>query len=242
MLALVDQDGIVHCTAPGLADRARITIEQCRSGLQRLSDPDPDSLTQDHEGRRIQRVEAGWLLLNYEKYRHLMSEEDRREKTRVRVQRFRDRQKGVTPGNAGNYIAEADTEAKAQENNKNAFVSPDLSFSLASPVNGKKTKPSKADPRHRIFMDLIDRAHRFYVKDSKGKPSTPMFGSSAGNNLKRLLKSLPNLEEKQFRGWLTNYHKSENHNPYDSPAQYILKLPTYEGGPVNKFGRLDATD
>ena len=102
------------------------------------------------------------------------------------------------------------------------------------PQNGKN---NPQDPRHRLFTELIFRAHKHFLKDNEGNPVQPLFGPSAGSNLKKLLKSYPKLDEKKFRMWLTNYHTSENHNPYDSPAQFILKLPNYEGGPLNKFGR-----
>jgi hypothetical protein len=130
MLALADRDGIVHCTAPGLADRARITLEQCRVALQTFLEPDQDSLTMADEGRRIRRVDDGWELINYEKYRHLLSVEDRREKTRLRVQSFRNKRAIVTPRNACNDIASTspspDTEADKVKNKPAHFVRPTL--------------------------------------------------------------------------------------------------------------------
>lgn len=121
MLALADRDGVVHCTAPGLADRARITLEQCRAALNTFLSPDQDSLTMEDGGRRIRRVEDGWVLINYEKYRRLMSDDDKREKTRIRVKRWREANSEqddvtlfVTQSNAGNDIAEAKAEADTE--------------------------------------------------------------------------------------------------------------------------------
>jgi len=130
MLAMADRDGIVHCTAPGLADLARISLEECREGIKCLESPDPDSLTPDHEGRRIQRVNHGYLLLNYDKYRHIMSQDDQREKSAARSQRYRDRKRArqsnmvvtdnhaasrdLTPVTPNHDIAEAEAEAKAK--------------------------------------------------------------------------------------------------------------------------------
>lgn len=119
---MADQDGIVCCTIPGLADLAKIPLEDCERALERFQKPDKYSWSQDEEGRRIRIVEGGWFLINHAKYRALMSKEDQREKTRLRVQRFRDKvtksNAGVTHANACNDIAEADTKAEAISQNR----------------------------------------------------------------------------------------------------------------------------
>lgn len=116
----------------------------------------------------------------------------------------------------------------------------EVDFLLTANLQGKKKKAKPADPRHRIFTALLVKAHEFYVKDVNGKGVTPLLGVAPGNHLKKLLAANKNLDEKQFRRWLNNYHRSDDHNPYDMPAHYILRLPKYEGGPLNKFGRIDA--
>jgi uncharacterized phage protein (TIGR02220 family) len=69
MLALADQTGLVPATAPGISSASFISIEKTRAAISVLETPDPDSKSMDHEGRRIKRVEGGYLILNYEKYR-----------------------------------------------------------------------------------------------------------------------------------------------------------------------------
>ena len=93
MLAMADKDGMVQASIPGLADAARISVTECEEGLQRLQEPDPYSRTKDNEGRRILAVDGGWALLNYPKYRDLKSEEEKREKNRVKVANWRQKQK-----------------------------------------------------------------------------------------------------------------------------------------------------
>lgn len=105
-------------------------------------------------------------------------------------------------------------------------------YSLSPPSSEGVSKNSKkTDSRHRVFMELIFKAHKYYVKVD------PLLGPAAGSNLKRLLNSQPNLNKEQFIVWLENYHTSENHNPADSPAHYIPRLKDYELGTLNKFGR-----
>ena len=127
MLAMADRRGIVEASEPGLATASRVTLEECLDALTNLSSPDLYSRSKEQEGRRIQKVDGGWLLINYAKYRKLMSDADQREKARVRTEKWRAKCNGrddsVTPGDAGNDpvtagnacddIAEAEAEAEA---------------------------------------------------------------------------------------------------------------------------------
>lgn len=112
MLALADRDGVVESSVPGLAHEARIPVDKTREGLKKLEAPDPDSRTPDNNGRRIERLIGGWKILNYEAYRHKHDADEVREKTRLRVQRYRERHPScnvtvtpVTPSNKSNDIA-----------------------------------------------------------------------------------------------------------------------------------------
>lgn len=69
MLALSDFKGFVSGSIPGLANAARMSIEDCKMALQNLMQPDPYSRTQSLEGRRVAEADGGWQIINYEKYR-----------------------------------------------------------------------------------------------------------------------------------------------------------------------------
>ncbi len=84
MLALKDTHGDVMASVPGLADAARVTEEQCEDALRRLLAPDPRSRSKDLEGRRLVEIDGGWHCVNHEKYKRMMSIEDRRERDRER--------------------------------------------------------------------------------------------------------------------------------------------------------------
>lgn len=71
LLAMADEHGMVYASPKGLAHRAHLSDEDCTRGLAVLMAPDPDSRTPDHEGRRIERVAGGWLLLNHAMYREI---------------------------------------------------------------------------------------------------------------------------------------------------------------------------
>lgn len=66
MLAMSDRHGQVMSSLPGLADSAKVTLNQCIHALSILSAPDQYSRTKEYEGRRISDIDGGWLLLNYE--------------------------------------------------------------------------------------------------------------------------------------------------------------------------------
>lgn len=69
MMAMADRDGVVSASVPGLARRARVSMAIAEKALETFMAPDPHSKSQELEGRRIQKVEGGWSLVNYEKHR-----------------------------------------------------------------------------------------------------------------------------------------------------------------------------
>ncbi len=77
MLAISDPYGIVSASIPGLASVANVSVDETRLSVKNLLSPDPDSRTKDYEGRRIEEIDGGWRILNYVKYRKMLSEAER---------------------------------------------------------------------------------------------------------------------------------------------------------------------
>jgi len=69
MLVRSDSTGVVEGSVPGFAHLARVTTEQMQDALMVLSSPDKFSRTKEHEGRRLEFIDGGWHILNYEAYR-----------------------------------------------------------------------------------------------------------------------------------------------------------------------------
>ena len=120
MLALADKHGEVQASIPGLARVAGVSVADCEKALEKFLSPDPYSRTPDDEGRRIESIEGGWVLLNHGKYRDLASKEESKASNAVRQKRWRDRQRRnakVTGSDAGvteeRDIADAKAEAKS---------------------------------------------------------------------------------------------------------------------------------
>lgn len=121
MLAMADRKGRVWATVPGLSNRARVPLEDCRLAIETFLQPDPDSRTKVHAGRRIQEIEGGWLIINHEKYRNIRDEESIKESKRNYInERRRLEREGNKPSvenveqcRSLSIQAEADTESEA---------------------------------------------------------------------------------------------------------------------------------
>lgn len=71
LLAMADQFGHVEASVSGLARFANVSTQECRKALAALSAPDPDSKSPEFEGRRVEKWERGWTILNYLTYREM---------------------------------------------------------------------------------------------------------------------------------------------------------------------------
>jgi hypothetical protein len=104
LLAAMDEDGVVQfASVLNLAHRARVTPEEAHAAVAVLENPDEHSSDTDHDGRRIERIPGGWLVLNAQKYASVVTRSIARERTRRRVAKHRARKRsgpcngGVTP-------------------------------------------------------------------------------------------------------------------------------------------------
>ena len=95
LLAMKDRDGVVSGSMVGLARVAGLTLDECRKAMSKLTAPDPESKSQEHDGRRVVMMEGGWRVLNHLKYRDKISEEYRREYQRRKQAEYRARKKGT---------------------------------------------------------------------------------------------------------------------------------------------------
>jgi hypothetical protein len=82
--------GFVAAAGPGLIHHALVSQEEGMRALRILGEPDPESRSQEFEGRRMVRVNGGYLVLNFMRYR------DRDTTNAERQRRFYARQKTKT--------------------------------------------------------------------------------------------------------------------------------------------------
>jgi hypothetical protein len=99
LIAAMDEDGFAHFSAPqNLANRAVLTLEETEAAIKILESPDPNSADKEFDGRRIERVPGGWIVLNAKKYHDPTTRAIAREQTRRRVFKHRARQQARTNG------------------------------------------------------------------------------------------------------------------------------------------------
>jgi len=98
MLAKKDADQVVRASAYMIGNWARKTEAEALEALKILSSPDTRRLEpQPHEGRRIQRVEDGWEILNGQYYENLMREVSRKAYKAKKERERRERLKKMSP-------------------------------------------------------------------------------------------------------------------------------------------------
>ena len=218
MLAMADRNGFVAASFPGLADASRVSLDQCRDALDRLSAPDVHSRTKAHEGRRIYEVEGGWFPYNYKKHRDLRNADERRIQTREYVRKHRQKKaKTLTVSNVSQSKpekaqaeAEAEGEAKTTTSPAGGWVAEAMTIWQATQGEakpgelGSALKPlvyRRGVPevlrRFRIFAESKDARYGFHWFAKHFEHfGEPALGDSFGDRLAAMEK----VEREKSRG------------------------------------------
>ena len=198
-IAAMDEDGMVRfASAENVAHRARVPIDAATKALEVLEGPDPNSSDQDNEGRRIERVPGGWMVLNGPKYRGLVTKSIIQEQTRERVRRHREKKAGnvtVTPVTPGNGM-------KRKRNAKPLAVAPDVAIATS-----KKTEleAEKAIEEQRLSENLTA------IRDS-------------GRDIQTVLDALPRSPSRSAFSASTWLRSGRSGFPTSGPALVALRM------------------
>ena len=138
LLILADEEGGVDMTIPAIARRTTIPREILERGIEALMLPDPESRTPTEEVRRIIPLSNGrswgWRVVNYEKYRQIKREQDRRDYHRDYYHKRKSASINTTQHDSTiQPIAEAKTEAEAKAETKKEKVPRKRSTAPAAP-------------------------------------------------------------------------------------------------------------
>jgi hypothetical protein len=102
MLIIGDEgrDGVIDMPIKRLAERASLTVEQTRRGLEDLMAPDNESSSRAQDGRRIinlheDQPERGWVIVNWHVYKEIAREEARKSQSRKDSAAYRERLKEI---------------------------------------------------------------------------------------------------------------------------------------------------
>lgn len=159
----MDQDGFAQfAAAKNVAHRARVTPAEAEEALHILENPDPDSSNPDNEGRRIERVPGGWIVLNADKHRSLVTTLVNREQNKIRVQRHRDKKRDTITSalptiTSNGSEAEAEAEAHSETEFPVTKKDPERKAAAVTKANGNG---HNARSKHPIFA-----GQRFVVFD-----------------------------------------------------------------------------
>lgn len=122
-IAAMDEDGFAaFASVANLAHRARVALDETEAAVKCLEGTDENSSDPDNDGRRIERVPGGWMILNALKYRDLVTRTVIKEQTRARVARHRAKKRAcngeVTDNN--DSVTQSDTETQSEEEKPSA--------------------------------------------------------------------------------------------------------------------------
>ena len=108
LLAACREDGIARISSVGVASRCYLSIDVAKKSLDILQSPDSESRSTNDNGIRVRRVDGGFEIVNYFKYRAYLYS-DNHEAVKKRKQR-NGGQKGTCPQmspNSGDISASA---------------------------------------------------------------------------------------------------------------------------------------
>jgi hypothetical protein len=139
LIVLADQEGVVDMTIEAIVRETTIPMEIIRKGVDALEQPDPESRNPAEEGRRLVRLRDnstwGWQIVNYNYYRKLKREEDRRDYHRQYYREKRRKRVSTvsTPSQHSQHVqpiaeayayAEAETDKKKTSKSTTAAAQP----------------------------------------------------------------------------------------------------------------------
>ena len=71
LLAACKPDGIAPVSSVGISSVCRLSLDETKAAIEELSSPDTESRSIQNEGKRIERVDGGYRIINYQKFREL---------------------------------------------------------------------------------------------------------------------------------------------------------------------------
>lgn len=93
MIVLADETGTVDMTHDSIARRTNMPLDMIERAITNLEKPDNTSRSEDHDGRRLVRLDEhrdwGWFLPTYKEYSKRITAEQKRQYNRERMREKR---------------------------------------------------------------------------------------------------------------------------------------------------------
>lgn len=172
LLAHADKHGIVDKHWRAISEETGLSKEQVQAAIKNLEAPDIESRSPEMNGARITRLDEhrawGWMVVNYEKYRAIRNEDDRREQNRIAQERWRNKHLVSNVSRAkplsAQAEAEADTEAKAKASKSNTApgkpalkILLDLGVPEQAAIDWLAVRKAKRAPLTQTVIDELKR-------------------------------------------------------------------------------------
>jgi len=174
MLALADRHGEVDVAPAKIAGCLGCDLEFVLKGISYLEAPDPQSRTPAEEGRRILPLlndendsrPFGWKIVNYDKYRAIRNEDERREYKRNWDRKHRTKKRPNPTKSDRARPKTTYTEAEADAYIKHTSNSDELNFSEFWDLYPRKENKKKAlsawrnlpkTKRDKALVDIVTR-------------------------------------------------------------------------------------
>lgn len=136
MLCNCDRHGVLDVTQEAIAGPVGMSVDRVRAAIEYLESPDARSRTNGNDGRRILRMDEhrdwGWQIVNYQHYRDLRDEEQRRESNRARMRTVRAQKRtDVHSAHCAPKCAHAEAEGEAEHSLPSATLREGTRFARA---------------------------------------------------------------------------------------------------------------
>lgn len=150
LLAIADPKGYVIGTDVAIARRLNMPLAEFLAALQRLREPDEDSNSKEHEGRRVieSDTERGYLIVNYLTYRDAKDADGRREYMRDYMRQKRSPKLPVSTRKLALTQEEAESTATAT-------ATADAKASIPTGSGAKRVKDNKPTTEEAITIAHI---------------------------------------------------------------------------------------
>lgn len=231
-----DRAGCVEINCERVAAILGCSEAEMESALALLCAPDPRSRSKEEEGRRLLREgEFIFRLVNYEKYRQIRNEEERREQNRVAQAKWREKQKLMTV-----------TDSKPGVSNSKHGVSTDKQSKPRTEAEAEVSNPnpSAETPRQ---VDVAEKIYQLYPRKVGKRDAVKAIGFALKNNAAEKLESAvtayaaavalwPESERQQFVPHPATWFNRGSFD--DDPAAWVRASRLPGGRPSNNIAEI----
>jgi hypothetical protein len=198
LLAMADSKGRVRAAVPGIANRARVSMEATQKALDLFQEPDEHSRSSEYEGRRIVKDDRDWVILNFEEHRERQVKES--EKARKREWWRKNRGKDAKLADTSDGLADPSDDSP-----KTRPIKKHITEAYKEGEEEKKKTIKKENPARKktIYPDDFLAFWKSYpIKVGKGAALKAWEKAKKDGmpNLEAVLKAVH--EQKQSQAWL----------------------------------------